>query len=109
MSNINIKKLANERSQLLAELETLSLVLHGSWVERYSTCSIKTCKCHKGARHGPRHYLVINENGRQRQKYIPKSMVESAQDGVRQYKKMMDIIDRITALNLKLIKAKEYG
>ena len=109
MSNLNVKKLENERSRLLAELKTLSLVLHGSWVERYSTCSIKTCKCHKGERHGPRHYLVINENGRQRQKYIPKSMVESAQNGVQQYKKLMDIIDRITAINLKLIKEKEYG
>ncbi len=109
MSNLNIKKLKDERSQLLAELQTLTLVLHGSWVERYSVCSNKTCKCRKGQRHGPRHYLVVNENGRQRQKYIPKSMVEFALEGIQEYKKLMNIIDKITALNLQLIREKEYG
>ncbi len=109
MSNLNVEKLINERSQLLEELKSLSQMLHGSWVERYSLCSIKNCKCHKGERHGPRHYLVINKNGRQRQKYIPNSLAESAQKGVQQYQKVTDIIDRITSINLKLIKERKYG
>jgi hypothetical protein len=109
MSNSNIKKLKKERSLLLEELKTLSQMLHGSWVERYSVCSIKNCKCHKGERHGPRHYLVINENGRQRQKYIPNSQVESGRHGVMEYRKAIDIIDRITSINLKLIKERKYG
>jgi len=109
MSNSNIKKLVNERSFLLEELKALSQMLHGSWVERYSVCSIKNCKCHKGERHGPRHYLVINENGRQRQKYIPNSQVESSRQGVSEYHKAMDLIDRITSINLKLIKERKYG
>ena len=94
---------------LLEELETLSQMLHGSWVERYSVCSIKNCKCHKGERHGPRHYLVINKNGRQRQKYVPNSQVEFGRQGVMEYHKAIDIIDRITSINLKLIKEKKYG
>ncbi len=93
----------------MEELTTLSQMLHGSWVERYSVCSIKNCKCHKGDRHGPRYYLVINENGRQRQKYIPNSMVESAQKGVQEYQKITMIINKITSINLKLIKEREYG
>ncbi len=109
MSNSNIKKLVNERSLLLEELKTLSQMLHGSWVERYSVCSIKNCKCHKGERHGPRHYLVINENGKQRQKYIQNSQVESGQKGVSEYHKAMDLIDQITSINLKLIKERKYG
>jgi len=109
MSNSNIKKLLNERSLLLNELKTFSQMLHGSWVERYSICSIKNCKCHKGERHGPRHYLVINENGQQRQKYIPNSQVKSGRQGVMEYHKAIDIIDRITSINLKLIKEKKYG
>jgi len=109
MSNSNIKKFVNERSLLLEDLKTLSQMLHGSWVERYSVCSIKNCKCHKGERHGPRHYLVINENGRQRQKYIPNSQVESGREGVMEYHKAIDIINRITSINLKLIKERKYG
>lgn len=109
MFNSNIGKLINERSQLQEELKSLSQMLHGSWVKRYSVCSINNCKCHKGNRHGPRHYLVINEKGRQRQKYIANAFVESAQQGVEQYQQSLNIIDRITAINLKLIKAREYG
>jgi len=108
MSNLNVKKLVNERSQLLEELKSLTQILHGSWVERYSVCSRKNCKCHKGERHGPRHYLVINENGRQRQKYIPNSLVESAQKGVQQYQRSTEIVDRITSINLELIKERKY-
>ena len=109
MSNLNVKKLINERSQLLEELKSLTQILHGSWVERYSICSRKNCKCHKGERHGPRHYLVINENGRQRQKYIPNSLVDSTQKGVQQYQRVTGIIDRITCINLELIKERKYG
>ena len=98
-----------ERSLLLEELKTLSQLLHGSWVERYSLCSNKNCRCHKGERHGPRRYLVINENGRQRQKYIPNSMVESAREGVDQYQQVKGVIDKITVINLRLIKERRYG
>jgi len=108
MPNSDIEKLVNERSELLDELKALTQVLHGSWVKRYSVCSRKNCKCHKGERHGPRHYLVINENGRQRQKYIPNSLVESARTGVLQYQRSADIINRITYINLELIKERKY-
>lgn len=109
MSNSKTKKLLNERSQLLDELGSLTQMLHGSWVERYSTCSRKDCKCHKGERHGPRRYLVVNENGRQRPKYIPNSLVEDAREGVRQHQRMLEIVDRITNVNLELIREREYG
>jgi len=109
MSNSNVEKLMKERSRLMKQLTGLSGMLHGSWVERYSVCSIKNCRCHKGERHGPRHYLVINEKGKQRQKYIPVSMVESAKEGVRTHKRMKELVDEITLINLQLMKEKEYG
>lgn len=84
-------------------------MLHGSWVERYSVCSRPNCKCHQGERHGPRYYLVINENGRQRQKYIPNAQVEAAREGVAQYKRVLVLVDRITQINMELIKERVYG
>ena len=104
MSITNIQEFVAERRELLAELGTLSRMLHGSWVERYSTCSIRSCKCHNGERHGPRRYLVINEDGRQRQKYISNANVESTKEGIEQYRRSQEIIDRITRINLKLMK-----
>ena len=108
MSNKTIEKLLKERTGLLAELGTLPRMLHGSWVKRFSVCSRPNCRCHTGDRHGPRHYLVISENGRQRQKYVPNSQVMAAQEGLSEYKRVCEIIDRITHINLALMKEDAY-
>jgi hypothetical protein len=108
MSSTSGKKLREQRAKLLAELATLSRLLHGSWVERYSVCSRPDCKCRSGERHGPRHYLVVNEAGRQRQKYVANSRVEAAMEGLDQYSRLREIVDRITQLNLALMKENEY-
>ena len=108
MSTKATKKLLDERTKLLEELANLSCLLHGSWVERYSVCSRSGCKCHRGERHGPRRYLVINEDGRQRPKYVPNSQVEAAQEGLAQYRRLQEIVARITRLNLALMKVGGY-
>ena len=102
-----MKKLLEERVRLLAELGTLSRVLHGSWVERYSVCSRADCKCRHGDRHGPRRYLVVNEAGHQRQKYVQNSRVAVALEGLAQYRRLQEIVDRITTINLALMKEDE--
>jgi hypothetical protein len=104
MSSDDLKKLIDERESLLAELSSLSRILHGSWVERYSTCSRPDCICRHGERHGPRRYLVVNIDGRQRQKYIPNNKVGNALKGIEQYRRLREIIDRITMINLTLMR-----
>jgi len=104
MSTKSLKKLQNERDGLLRELSTLSKLLHGSWVERYSVCSRPNCECHNGKRHGPRRYLVVNDAGRQRQKYIANEDVEVALEGIAQYRRLQKIVERITQINLTLLK-----
>ena len=110
MSNKSAQKtLLNARAKLLVELGTLSHLLHGSWVERYSVCSRADCKCHRGERHGPRHYLVVNEAGRQRQKYIPNSQANIAMQGIAQYRRLQEIADQITQLNLALLRENAHA
>ncbi len=109
MSNKDAKKLVAERKLLLDEMGELAHILHGSWVERYSVCSRPDCKCHRGEKHGPRYYLVVNEDGHQRQRYIPNSQVPAALEGVEQHRRMLEIAKRITAINLKLIKERKYA
>lgn len=108
MSTDTLKKLLDERFRLLAELGTLSHMLHGSWVERFSICSRPNCRCHSGQRHGPRHYLVVYEGGRQRQKYVPNSQVDAAQAGMAEHSRVREIVDRITQINLALMKEDAY-
>lgn len=107
MSNKSSKLLVG-RARLLAELATLSRMLHGSWVERFSVCSRPACRCHSGHRHGPRRYLVVREGGRQRQKYVPNAHVAAAQAGLAEYRRVREIVDRITQINLALMKEDAY-
>ena len=107
MSSRTPKRLTAERAQLLAELGTLSRLLHGSWVERYSVCARPACQCHRGARHGPRHYLVVNDAGHQRQKYVPNARVGAALQGLAQYRRLQEIVARVTQINLALLKEDE--
>lgn len=97
------------RTSLLEELGSLTQVLHGSWVERYSVCSRKGCKCHQGNRHGPRYYVVVSEDGHQRQKYISLSQVPAALKGIEQYQRLQAIVEEITQINLELIKERAYA
>jgi len=109
MSNKTVENLLDERAALLAEIGSLSHMLHGSWIQRYSLCSRKDCKCRSGERHGPRHYLVVNEDGRQRQKYVPNSQVEAAQAGIAEHRRLGEIVDRITRINLALMREGAYA
>ena len=104
MSTSKIKKMMGERRKLLAELGTLAQMLHGSWVERFSTCSRADCRCHDGERHGPRRYLVINVAGRQRQKYVPNSQVPAVMMGIAQHRRLQEVVDRITEINIELMR-----
>ena len=104
-----MEDLKKRRDDLLKELSSFSQVLHGSWVERYSTCSRENCKCKRGEKHGPRRYLVVNENGKQKQKYIPNSQVMEVKAGINEHKRLQKIIAEITNINLKLIRKGNYA
>lgn len=108
MSTGKLEKMQAERDQLLLEITSLTQLMHGSFVERYSVCSRPGCKCHQGERHGPRRYLVVYENSRQRQKYVPNACVEAVLEGLAQDRRLREIVARLTLLNLAIIKDKRH-
>ncbi|MCX6053875.1 MAG: hypothetical protein NTZ74_02975 [Chloroflexi bacterium] len=108
MSSPQIEALLAQRSSLLEELSTLSHLIHGSWFQRFTTCSRPNCSCHSGKKHGPRYCLVIHEKGRQRQKYLPNAQVSAAMAGIEQSHRLQEIVEEITQINLALIKEKAY-
>ena len=93
-----------ERKRLLGELSEISLVLRGSYLERFSTCSRPGCSCHEGKRHGPRSYVVVTRDKVQRQVYVPQGQVEVVRRGIAGYHRLLEIVDRITSINLELMR-----
>ena len=104
LSDDQAASLSAERGQLLEELSRLCLLIHGSYFERYSTCSRTGCACHEGRRHGPRGYVALRSAGRPAQHYVPRSQVSAVQSGVEQYQRLLQVADRITEVNLALMR-----
>ena len=102
--NASSKKLVARRRRLLQKLETLSLLVHGSYLERLSTCSRKGCACHQGKKHGPRAYVVIRRDGRERLVYLPQEQVALIRKGVRQHGQALALLQQITDINIKLMR-----
>ena len=103
-SSARLQKLREQRQELLDEMATLSLIVRGSFFERFSTCSRPKCACHKGKRHGPRAYVAVTEDKVQRQHFVRKGQVAAVKRGIRQYHRLLDLARRITRINLELMR-----
>jgi hypothetical protein len=99
------KKLVDRRARLLRRLAGLQLVVHGSFVERFSTCAREHCACHRGEKHGPRAYVVVYREGRQRQVYVPKAQIRAVQKALGQDARVQELLRQITDINLALMRA----
>lgn len=108
MSNTKIEKLLQRRKELARELSLHTGVLHGTWVERYTVCSRKNCKCHRGEKHGPRYHLAVMEDGKQRQHYIRMANKELAMKGLEHDRRIEQILQEMTKINLELMKEGAY-
>lgn len=108
MSSNKIKKLLQRRRQLAKELSSHAGVLQGSWVERYTVCSRKDCKCHRGEKHGPRYHLAVMEKGKQKQHYIRKGNKELVMKGLEHNRLIEQILQELTQINLELMKEGAY-
>ncbi|MGH9340431.1 MAG: DUF6788 family protein [Acidobacteriota bacterium] len=102
----SIAVLQRRRQKLLGEAASLRLLIGGSWFERFSTCSRPQCACHQGQRHGPRTYVVVTQEKAQRQHYVPQDQVQALKKGIRQYRRLLEIVGEVTRINLALMRRK---
>lgn len=103
--NAKLHKLVEKRRRLLAKLAKLELMLHGSFVERFTTCSRENCRCHRGEKHGPRAYVVVYRDGRQRQVYVPKAQLRVVAKALKQDAQAQELLRQIAECNLALMRA----
>ena len=104
LSRARIRALERERKKLLGALGDLSLVIRGSYLERFSTCVRPDCACHRGHTHGPRTYVVVTRDRKQRQLYVPKAQTAVVREGIEQHRRLMELVDAISAVNLELMR-----
>lgn len=84
------------RSRLCQLLSGQGFV-RGSLQERYRVCGNPNCRCAKGQKHRGV-YLVVCENGKYRQLYVPKALEAMARQWVENHREVRDLMDRVSRL-----------
>ena len=97
--------LRRKRAALLRGLAGLSGLLHGSYQERFTTCCRPRCACHHGRKHGPRTYLIVYRQKRQRQLYIRQADRAVVQRGLCQHETLTRLVRELTDVNIRLLRA----
>jgi hypothetical protein len=94
-----------QRKQGLSKLPPVSGILRGSLMERYVTCGNPSCKCARGERHGPNWYLSVTLGpGRTTGSIIPEEKVDEVRNGIENYHKLKDRLEKISDINRELLR-----
>ena len=101
---LKIKRRLNYLHKMLAEIGP---VMRGTVVLLGTKCGNPRCKCAKGEKH-LQYYFSVNINKRTKLMYLGKSKQLEAEKCSTNYAKLWDIIEEMTLLNFKLLKAKMH-
>jgi len=91
---------------LRKKLSTLGPLMRGTVVLLGSTCGNPRCKCARGEKH-PQYYFSVNIDRKTKIMYLRKEMRIEAEEYVKNYKLLWDIVEEMTLLNFELLKSKK--
>jgi len=96
------------KQQILKELdERMDVLLIGSVVTYHHKCS-KTCRCNKGKGHLG-HYLSANVNGKTKNLYLNKEVVDQARLMAQSYSEVKRVLKELSEVNYQLLREKNPG
>lgn len=102
--------LRQRKDHLLSLLAIEPDLLRASFVERFSVCGKKNCRCHHGgAKHGPFYYLTQCLAVGHIAKFLLRtpSQQQQAQLGVRHYRQLQEQLEELSQLNAELLRRQE--
>jgi len=87
-------------------MPSLTEVLRGTFIKWYQVCARDNCKCHKNKkyRHGPFYRVSYSKKGRSYHIYVPLKDKNRVRNWVNNYNKLWKGIERISNINIKLIR-----
>ena len=84
------------RSQLVQLLSGAGL-LRATLNPRQKTCGKAGCRCARGEKHSAL-YVVVSENGKPRQLYVPHYLEPQARQWVASYRRVRELLDELSRL-----------
>ena len=106
MVKSKIERFLRQKQSLWKKLLKLEKCLPGNLNAAYLICNRGNCKCTRGERHGPAWRLTWKENKKTKIIYIRKKEVKEVESGTNQYKKAKEILQKISFINLEILKLK---
>ncbi len=98
---------SNQIKNSVKSLPPLKEIIRGTLLLRYMTCGNKNCKCHKGEKHGPYHYLTVNyPQGKIKCIKIADQDVKRVKKWQKNYKRIKNILEKISNFNLASLEKK---
>lgn len=97
------QKLLKERRKVAQQMPRGSDIIKGSLVKLRRVCGKPNCRCNKGEKHMSL-YISQSYKGKTKMTYIPRRQVEYVKDCVESYKRLLKGVEKLTEINLKLIK-----
>lgn len=99
-----IAQLREQLAKVVADAPDLTEILRGSVRQRYVRCGKPRCRCQDGEGHGPVYYLSVSlGGGRTKQVTLTEETYEIAQDYVRNYDHLREILEEVFAINREIL------
>ena len=99
-----IEKLEKDRDKIFHQVEKHRAAIRGTIVKIYKMCNNKRCECHTTNRkkHGLAYYISSSHQKKTRMLYVPSSMIEEAEERVREWKQLNGLLENISEINSKI-------
>lgn len=103
--------LKERKLDLLSGLQLPSDAVRGSFVRQFLTCGKSTCRCRRGRKHGPFHYLVHCLGVGQVNKFLLKNLVQQqqARSSIALYLAFQTHLEELSRINTELLRRGELS
>ncbi|MFH1283473.1 MAG: DUF6788 family protein [bacterium] len=102
-----INALIKKRNGLIGKLHNYEHILRGTIIERGNICGKPGCRCKRKDTpllHGPYKYLSHRSRTKTNMIFLNKKKLKYAQEGIRSYRELIDLIYQISEINFKILR-----
>lgn len=110
LSRKSTLSLRRRKAALLGQLKVHADLLRASYVERFSVCGKKQCRCrHGGAKHGPFYYFTQSLGSGRINKFLLKTEAQqmTAQEGIAHFRRLHEQLEELSQINSELLRREE--
>ena len=102
----HLSYLYRERRELVRQLHGIGPLIRGSVVELRRSCGKENCKkCRTGEKH-PATYLSLSLSGKTQMIYLSKKDKQRAKRWVSNYRKLAEIVEKLSRINTRILSGK---